>query len=224
MNERAIVAAGYDALVTRFAAWSSAVIDPTREELVTEFVERLPSGARVLDLGCGSGTTWLGGLATRFALTGIDISSGQVEAARQNVPTGTFFVGDLAAVEFDDGAFDGVMALYSIGHLPVDEHAAVLARLARWLRAGGLLLASLPAEKDPGSVTDWIGGVKMYFASLGADRYVQILREQGWRVVESRVGMAHEPEGDAAFLWVLAGAPGPTGVTGERGGRPDAAV
>jgi hypothetical protein len=50
----------------------------------------------------------------------------------------------------------------------------------------------------------------MYFASLGADRYDQILREQGWRIISARVGIANEPDGEAAFYWVLARAPGPS--------------
>lgn len=209
MNERAIVTAGYDALVARFAEWSSAVTDPARDALFADFVRRLPAGARVLDVGCGSGTSWTGDLATRFALTGIDISPGQIEAARRNVPTGTFLVADVTAAAFDDAAFHGATALYSIGHLPADEHESVFARLARWLRPGGLLLASLPAEHDPGSTGPWIDGVEMYFASLGAARYEQILRAQGWRILRARVDVAGEPEGAAAFFWVLAAAPGP---------------
>lgn len=210
MSERATVAAGYDALVARFAEWSSAVADPARDELFADFVRRVPPGARVLDVGCGSGASWAGGLAARFALTGIDISPGQIEAARRNVPTGTFLVADVTAIEFDDGAFDGATALYSIGHLPAHEHESVFGRLARWLRPGGLLLASLPAEEDPGSTVAWIGGVEMFFASLGATRYEQILRDQGWRVIDTRVGIANEPEGAAAFFWLLAAAPGPS--------------
>ena len=209
LNERATVAHGYDALGGRFAEWSSAVIDPARDEFFADFLGRLPSGARLLDVGCGSGMSWTGGVATRFALTGIDISPAQVETARRNVPAGTFIVADVTAMEFEDGEFDGATALYSIGHLPVDEHEVVFARLARWLRPGGLLLASLPADEDPGSTGAWLDGVEMFFASLGAARYEQILRDQGWRVIAARIGVANEPEGDARFFWVLATAPEP---------------
>ena len=207
-NARAIVAAGYDALVTTFAAWSSAVADPARDRLFAEFVRRLPSDARVLDVGCGSGASWTGGLATRFALTGIDISPRQIEAARRDVPTATFLVADVTTIEFDDDAFDGATALYSIGHLPPDEHESVFVRLARWLRPGGLLLASLPAAEDAGWTGEWIAGVEMFFASLGAARYEQILRDHGWGVIDARVSVADEPGGATAFFWVLAEAPG----------------
>src|SRR4051794_26773423 len=169
-NERRTVAAGYDALVGRFAEWASAVMDPSRDELFGEFVRRLPDGARVLDVGCGAGASWSGGLATRFEVTGIDLSAGQIEAARRNVPEATFLVADMTTVEFERGSFDAAVALYSIGHLPRDEHEAVFERLAGWLRPGGLLLASLPADEDPGSRTPWVDGVEMFFASLGSER------------------------------------------------------
>jgi SAM-dependent methyltransferase len=207
VNPRAIVAAGYDALATEFGAWSSAVMDPAREQFFADFVERLPGGARILDVGCGSGLSWTGGLALRFAVTGIDISLAQVEAARRNVPGATFLVGDVTAMEFDRAAFDGITALFSIGHLPALEHEAVFARLARWLRPGGLLLASLPAAEDAGWTGTWISGVQMFFASLGAERYEQVLRQQGWRVLEARTCVAEEPDGAVSFLWVLAAAP-----------------
>jgi SAM-dependent methyltransferase len=208
LTERGTVAAGYDALVTTYAEWSSAVVDPARDDLFADFVRRLPTDARVLDVGCGSGSSWTAGLATRFALTGIDISPGQIEAARRNVPSGTFLVADVTTIDFDNGAFDGATALYSIGHLPAAEHESVFARLARWLRPDGLLLASLPAQADPGAREVWIAGVEMFFASLGAARYEQILHDQGWRVISARVVIANEPGGPAAFFWVLAGAPG----------------
>jgi len=208
-SERAIVAAGYDALGARFARWASSVADPARDEHFADFVGRLPSGARVLDVGCGSATCWTGGIATRFELTGIDVSAAQVGAARRNVPPATFFVADVTTLAFEDGAFDAAIALYSIGHLPAEEHAAVFARLARWLRPRGLLLASLPAHEDTGWTGAWIDGVEMFFASLGAARYEKILRDQGWRILEARAGVAQEPDGGAEFLWLLAEAPEP---------------
>jgi SAM-dependent methyltransferase len=207
MNERATVAAGYDTLVEGFADWASAVSDPAREALFADFIARLAPEASILDVGCGAGTSWTGGLATRFALTGIDISPGQIEAARRNVPEGTFLVADVTAIEFENGAFDGATALYSIGHLPAEEHESVFARLARWLRPDGLLLASLPAVEDPGSSVAWIDGVEMFFASLGAARYEEILSEQGWRRITTRIDVAAEPDGAAAFFWLLARAP-----------------
>jgi SAM-dependent methyltransferase len=203
-SPREIVAAGYDQLVDDFAEWSSRVVDPARGALFDAFLTRLPPHARILDVGCGSGAAWTGGLTDTLAVTGIDISAGQIEAARSSVPRATFILADVTTTEFDRGSFDGVTALYSIGHLPLGEHPAVFERFARWLRPGGLLLASLPASADPGSTGEWLAGAPMFFASLGATGYDQVLREQGWRVIETRSSVADEPEGPASFYWILA--------------------
>jgi SAM-dependent methyltransferase len=207
MDARATVAAGYDALGGGYAAWSATVTDVARDEHVAAFVARLPPAARVLDVGCGSGASWTGEAGDRISVTGIDISASQVEAARRAVPGGSFLVADVTEVEFDDAAFDAAVALYSIGHVPAAAQEGVFARLAQWLRPSGLLLASLPAVESAGWTGPWIGGVAMFFASLGTERYLEVLRAQGWAVVRAEERIVDEPEGGVPFLWVLATAP-----------------
>jgi trans-aconitate methyltransferase len=57
-------------------------------------LERLPSGADLLDLGCGAGLPTTARLAQRFTVTGVDISPRQIERARINVPDATFINAD----------------------------------------------------------------------------------------------------------------------------------
>ncbi len=52
--------------------------------------------------------------------------------------------------ELPPASFDAVVALYSMAHLPRERHAALLARIAGWLRPGGLFLASLGAGDRAG--------------------------------------------------------------------------
>ena len=54
-------------------------------------------------------------LANRFAVTGVDISEGQLSAARRNVPQATFIHADLGALDFPVASFDGLTAFYAIG-------------------------------------------------------------------------------------------------------------
>jgi SAM-dependent methyltransferase len=202
-SDTEIVRAGYDAIVEDYASWSSRVSDPVRDRLFDAFMGSLSPGSRVLDVGCGSGIPWTARLSAAFAVTGVDISSRQVEAARRAVPAARFVVADITAVDLDDGAFDGIAALYSIGHLPSDEHDRLIARMRRWTRPGGLLLASFPAEASAGWTGEWLG-VPMYFASLGSAAYRASLDRHGWVVATAEEVVAEEPDGPARFLWVLA--------------------
>jgi cyclopropane fatty-acyl-phospholipid synthase-like methyltransferase len=200
-----LVADGYDAITDTYRAWSEATPDPARIRWLERFSERLPPGAAVLELGCGQGGPSTVALAGRFRVHGVDISAGQVEQARRNVPDATFEVADMRSVAFDGGRFDGVVALYSIIHLPREAHAGLFARIASWLRPDGWFLASLGAGDDPDWTGSWLG-VPMFFSSFDADTNLRLLEQAGLTVEAHEIVTLHEaePEGDARFLWVLA--------------------
>ncbi|HEX2350433.1 MAG TPA: class I SAM-dependent methyltransferase, partial [Ktedonobacterales bacterium] len=83
---RRIVEQGYDQVAERHRAWSAGIRQDERQRYTDELLDRLPAGARVLELGCGQGTPTTRLLAERFSVTGVDISARQLELARQAVP------------------------------------------------------------------------------------------------------------------------------------------
>ena len=183
--------------------WRSAFSDPARDRMLDEFVARLASGARVLDLGCGPGLPATRLLADRFEVTGVDISQAQLEAARHNVPEASFVCDDIMNVEFPPESFDGVTAFYSIIHVPRDDHRQLFERVARWLVPGGLFLATLGAGDDSEWIGDWLGQ-PMFFSSHDADGNRRLLSAANFDVLIDDVMDTPEPEGPAPFLWVLA--------------------
>lgn len=67
----------------------------------------------------------------------LDISSVALREARQRIGVhGLFVVGDIANLPFKTDAFDGLVSLHTIHHLPVDEHAQAYLELERVLAAG----------------------------------------------------------------------------------------
>jgi cyclopropane fatty-acyl-phospholipid synthase-like methyltransferase len=200
-----LVAAGYDAITDRYLAWTAATADPHRAIWLERFSAKMADGAVVLELGCGQGGPSTVALAERFDVLGIDISSHQIERARQNVPGASFEQADMRLVEFGDTRFDGIVALYSIIHVPREEHAELFGRIAGWLKPGGWFLASLGAADDPGWTGSWLD-VPMFFSGFDADTNLELLDGAGFAVEEHDVVTLHEPEpdGDNRFLWVLA--------------------
>ncbi|MFC5940471.1 class I SAM-dependent methyltransferase [Micromonospora harpali] len=95
---RALVEHGYDALSYHYRAADAG--DGQYAPWLAALHRRLPGAATVLDLGCGCGVP-----AARFLaaaghhVTGVDISSVQVERARRLVPTGTFLRADATRVD-----------------------------------------------------------------------------------------------------------------------------
>ncbi len=199
---KATVAAGYDAMAARYVEWAGSVDGDPRDDEVAHLAAHLPQGARVLDLGCGSGVPTTRQLATRCAVTGVDLSAAQVELARHNVPNAEFRQGDLVSLRFPPATFDAVVALYSITHVPREEHAGLFRRIASWLTPGGLFLASLSAGDSPDWTGEWLG-VPMFFSGWDAATNRRLLRAAGFRLERDDVRTIREPEGDASFLWVL---------------------
>jgi ubiquinone/menaquinone biosynthesis C-methylase UbiE len=201
-----IVARGYDHIAERYAAWSQTVRVEERERYTQVLSDRLPSGADVLDLGCGAGLT-TGRLAERFVVTGVDISERQIQLARRNVPLATFVQADMTTLAFPPATFDAVAAFYSITHVPCEEHSALLRNIATWLRPGGLLVASLAAGPWTGStVDDWLG-TPMYFSHRDGETSMRLVREAGLEILSARDETANEDGDPVTFLWIVAQKP-----------------
>ena len=199
-----IVARGYDAIALRYAEWAGQIDSPALE-WVSDLDARLGDGCDVLELGCGRGVPATRELARRHRVTGIDISAVQIELARHHVPEASFVYADATELEIAPASLDAVVALHLFGHVPAGEQPDLIRRIGAWLRAGGLLLATLGAgEAEEDIEDDWLGA-PMFFASLDRDSYAPLLREAGLASLRDEVVVQKEPgRGEVAFRWVLA--------------------
>ena len=200
---KTVVAQGYDKLGDEYLARASGFVDDARNRMLNEFSARLAPGARVLDLGCGPGLPSTKALASRFDVTGVELSGVQLDAARRNEPEASFLHGDFAEIDFPPGSFEGVTAFYSVSHVPRDEHGPLFDRIGRWLVPGGLFLAVLGSGDDPGWSGQWLG-VPMFFSSRDAEANRRLLAAANFELLVDEIIDTPEPEGPVPFLWVLA--------------------
>ncbi len=203
-DPKRIVREGYDRIGEAYAAWALGGTSRQRLRHVQSLVHRLPPGAAVLDLGCGPGVPTTLELARHFAVTGVDISARQLELARVNVPSATFVQADLASVEFPPASFDAVTAFYSIIHVPRREHAGLLATIERWLRPGGLLVATMGASPtESGYEENWLGA-PMYWSHFDAETNRQLVEQAGLELVSVADETVEEHGAAVTFLWLTA--------------------
>lgn len=203
---RRTVESGYDYMAEQYLATKDPK-DPLALAALEDMASFLPPRAAVLDLGCGAGVPVTRWLADRvFAVTGVDVSAKQLDLARSNVPTATFIKSDMTELSFASESFDAVIAFHSIIHVPRTEQPALLARIHRWLKPGGVFLATMTVTEYEGRDEDWEGwGAPMVWSHYDGDTNMAMLREAGFEIhyAEPRTGKGTGDE-DETWLWVLA--------------------
>lgn len=198
---------GYDAKAERYLEW--ALSKPSiRSEQVQKLLALLPdaSAASVLELGCGAGVPVTKTLAAECGtVVANDISAAQIALAREHLAGTTnveFVERAMTELEFEEGKFDAVVALYSVIHLSPEGQKLVFGKMRRWMKAGGLVLVNMAVEASSGrAVEGWLGMMASYWSSFGQEGNEKLLVENGFEVVECEFS---EDVGDAKFGWFIA--------------------
>lgn len=123
---------------------------PVVTRAVRDLVAVLPPGARVLDIGSGTGRPVAQDLvAAGCRVTGLDVSRVMVELARANVPGAHFECVDVRNWTSPEGTWDALCAFFPFLQMPRADTEAALAKIARWLVPGGYLaLVTVPMDAE----------------------------------------------------------------------------
>ncbi|MCP5156090.1 MAG: class I SAM-dependent methyltransferase [Ectothiorhodospiraceae bacterium] len=132
--------------------------------------EYLRPDMEVLELGCGTGSTALEHAPHVAHIRAVDISSRMIAIARDKadaagVTNVVFEVAGIDDLEVPDGSLDVVLAL-SLLHL-VEDAGALLARIHRMLKPGGLLVTSTPCIGDSWATAAVVRVVRAVGGRLG---------------------------------------------------------
>ena len=148
----------------------------------------------VLDVGCGPGRITAHLAALGVAAAGLDLSPGMVEVARRTHPGLRFDIGSMTALDLPDAALGGLVAWYSLIHLPPAAHPAVLAGFARVLRPGGRLALAFQVGDERRHITDAYGhhDLDLHAYRLDPDRVTAALAAAG---LPAHATLVREPEG-----------------------------
>ena len=164
----------------------------------------LPQGARMLELGCGSGRDAALALEAGYDVTATDGSLAMLEEARRLHPR---LEGRLRHLSFPspfpfaDGTFDAVLAVAALMHLPEPEIAAVVREVTRVLHSGGVLILSVPGRRaDVGDDSRDSRG--RLFTMATESRWVELCREAGL-AVESRCASQDRLGRDHVEWWTF---------------------
>jgi ubiquinone/menaquinone biosynthesis C-methylase UbiE len=127
---------------------------------VFDALVKLPTDAKILELGSGPAYLWTNcssRIPAGWDITLSDLSSGMVDAAWRNlVVTGrayNFKEIDAQSIPFEDETFDAVIANHMLYHVP--DKAKALAEIKRILKIGGHFFATTVGDNHLKEITNW---------------------------------------------------------------------
>jgi SAM-dependent methyltransferase len=122
-------------------------ISDTHRAFVSDVVEACPPGGIVLDVPCGTGRYFELVVGSGRRVVGADQSAGMVEQARARGLAESVEQVGLQELAYSD-AFDGVLCIDAMEHVPPEDWPGVVNNLGRALRPGGFLYMSLEVLPD----------------------------------------------------------------------------
>ena len=204
-RQRDLVRRGYDTISLTYrgdddgAAASSAEDVSRYTGWVAELAGLLRPGARVLDLGCGTGVP-----ATReltghgLQVLGVDFSAVQLRRAQRLVPAARLIQADMTALHLRPASADAVVSFYALIHVPVADQRALFPRIRDWLRPGGYFLAITGAT--PWTGTERYLGADMFWDHADTGTYLRWFRAARLTPLWHR----YIPEGNSGHTLILA--------------------
>jgi ubiquinone/menaquinone biosynthesis C-methylase UbiE len=154
----------------------------SRRRLAPALLSRFSSPGLTLDVGCGTGAV-LTELQARGEAVGIDLSGTALEYAAERGLT-NLVKADAQALPFSSAAFQSVVSLDTLEHVPDDKAAA--REIARVLKPGGVAVINVPAFR-------WLWGphdvALMHCRRYTRGELKKLLEDAGLQVVKASYGV-----------------------------------
>lgn len=170
-------------------------------------VRLLGAGERVLDVGYGSGTSFLE-LGARFSeVHGLDMHDYGPAIARVFAGEGlrvNLERGSILGPPYPDAYFDAIMAMSVLEHLKPEEQSRVMGQAHRLLRAGGVLVVGVPGLNAMMSLAFRLMGVDIARHHFSSPRVVLEAAEQLFNVDRVVRQPPFAPEALQTYVWFRA--------------------
>jgi len=155
----------YDTVAGSYAGQTRATLGgtPYVRAALALFAELVSAvgGGPVADVGCGPGHVTAHLHGSGLDAFGIDLSPVMIDVARREHPGLRFEVGSMTELPLADASVAGLVAFWSLIHVPDHVVPGVLGHFRRALRPGGPLLLGFHAGETSGLKTEGYGGHPM---------------------------------------------------------------
>ncbi len=155
---------------------------------VDRILEGLPLGAKVLDLGCGTGNPIAKHIVERgFCVVGVDQSKELLKIAKTVIPEAELVHADMVEIQFSE-KFAAAVAWDSVFHVERKYHSSIYRKLADCLESGGRLLLSVggsgaePDDSDAQGITSEMFGHTFFYDAYAPRIARELLEAEGFEI------------------------------------------
>lgn len=172
------------------------------------FTKHLKKGARVLDIGSGSGRDAQAFYLHGYNVIGLDISSGLIREARNRFPHIQFDIGSMLEMPYKEASFEGVWSYASLVHFETDSDIdRAIQECYRVLKQKGLLFISVKAQKGAKKtemVVDEATQENRFFRYFTTKELESFLKKQKFSLVKKGqyIEKTRDPKGRDDVSWI----------------------
>lgn len=143
----------------------------------------LPKGAKVLDLGCGTGRLTNYIYKKGFDVKGLDLSNNMLQIAKSNYPKIKFIKKDIRKLNYKK-KFSAVFCLYSLFHINKSEVIKIIPKLNTLINNDGFLYLILQEGKGEILFDEpLLPGNNLYLNLYTLEEMTNILTENNFEIV-----------------------------------------
>jgi SAM-dependent methyltransferase len=199
----------YDAVAEDYAA--AFADELTHKPFDRALLDRFAAATAgpTLDVGCGPAGHVTRYLADRgVPVSGLDLSPRSIDLARTRHPDLGFHVGDLRALPAPDATLTGLVAFYSVIHIPRPDLPAVFGEFHRSLTPGGLALIAMHGGTGEVGADNWFDrGVSFRATLVELPELTGLIESSGFEIAEQHQRDPYPFEHPTPRLYVLARRP-----------------
>lgn len=170
----------YDQIFAEYTANRSQTICVAE---VARFLEPIPPGSSILDVGCGDGLPIAKMMRERgYKVHGVDRSPKMIAAFRSNFPQFTAECASILECDLSGFSFAAAIAWGVLFHLSARDQELAIAAIVTSLSNGGRFLFT--AGKERGQISSPMYGVTFQYISLGSREYAEILQRHNCHLLD----------------------------------------